>query len=189
MNPQIRRLILDLGPLAIFVPTLVKFGIFPAVAAFMVAIVVALAVGYGFERKLSPMPLFTALVVVVLGGLTLYFKNETFIKMKPTLVYGAFGTVLLGGLFFNRLFIKYVFTLAFDLDDAGWRKLTVRWGLFFFFLMFLNEIVWRSFSTIVWGYSKIGMLALTFLFALAQTPLVLKHQVPETDEAGKSAQD
>ena len=189
MNPQIRRLILDLGPLAIFVATLGRFGIFTAVAVFMVAILVALAIGYGFERKLSPAPLFTAVLVIVMGGLTLYFKNETFFKMKPTLVYGAFGTVLLGGLFFNRLFVKYVLTLAFEMNDAGWRKLTVRLAMFFFFLMILNEAIWRNFSTMVWGYSKIGMIVLTFLFFLVQTPLLLKHQTPEAEGSGKGAQD
>ena len=188
MNPQIRRMILDLGPLVIFLPALGIFGIFKAVAIFMVAVTVALAIGYGFERKLSPAPLFTAIVVLISGGLTLYFKNETFFKMKPTLIYGTFGIVLLGGLYFNRLFIKIILNMAFELDDAGWRKLTLRWALFFFFLMVLNEIIWRHVSTQVWGYSKLAMIGLTLLFALAQTPLVIKHQAPGTADGGKNAQ-
>jgi intracellular septation protein len=189
MNPQIRRLALDLGPLAVFLGLLGPLGIYKAVAAFMVAIVAALIIGYSFERKLSPAPLFTAVVVLVTGGLTLYFKNETFFKMKPTLIYGCFAIVLLGGLAFNRLFIKYVFDMAFEIDDAGWRKLTVRWGIFFLFLMLLNELVWRHVSTTIWGYSKLGMMGLTFLFALAQTPLVLKHQSPTDEKPGTPAQD
>jgi len=95
---------------------------------------------------------------------------------------------LLGGLFFKTLYIKYAFTIAFELNEEGWRKLTVRWGLFFLGLAILNEAVWRNFSTAVWIYAKIGMIGLTFLFAIAQAPLLMKHQIPHADD-GKSAQD
>ncbi|HKY17882.1 MAG TPA: septation protein A [Rhizomicrobium sp.] len=188
MNPQVRRLILDFGPLVVFLAALSHFGIFKATAAFMVAVLVALAIGYGLERKLSPAPLFTATVVMITGGLTLYFKNEIFIKMKPTLIYGFFGLTLLGGLLFNRLFIKYLLTMAFELNDAGWKKLTLRWGVFFLVLMSLNELLWRNVSTTVWAYGKIGMIALTVLFAFAQAPLLIKHQVHRED-SDNSAQD
>ena len=133
------------------------------------------------------MPLFTAVLVMVFGGLTLYLKNEIFIKMKPTVLYGFFGAVLLGGLFFNRLFIKYVFAQAFELDETGWRKLTMRWGLFFLALAVINETVWRATSTATWVSFKVwGIIPLIFLFALAQTPLVLKHQAPEADRPAKA---
>jgi intracellular septation protein len=102
--------------------------------------------------------------------------------MKPTVVYGFFSAILLGGLMFNSLYIKYAFTIAFELDEDGWRKLTVRWGLFFLGLALLNEAVWRNFSTGVWIYAKIGMIALTFLFAIAQAPLLMKHQLPQTGD-------
>ena len=122
-------------------------GIFGATAVFMVAVFVALGLDYVFEKRLSPMPLFTALLVLIFGGLTLYLKNETFIKMKPTVLYAFFGATLLGGLLFNRLFIKYAFAQAFDLTSAGWRQLTWRWGIFFLILAVLNEAVWRNTST------------------------------------------
>jgi intracellular septation protein len=186
MSPQVRRLALDFGPLIIFGAVFFGWGIFAATAAIIPAVLIALAIGYGLEKKLSPMPIFTAVVVVVLGGLTLYLKNDAFIKMKPTVVYGFFSTILLGGLLFNSLYIKYAFTIAFELDEAGWRKLTVRWGLFFLGLAILNEAVWRNFSTAVWIYAKIGMIGLTFLFAIAQAPLLMKHQLPD---AGDKAQE
>jgi len=163
-------------------------NIFVATATLIPAVLVALAIGYGLEKKLSPMPIFTALVVVTMGGLTLWLKDDAFIKMKPTVVYGFFSAILLGGLLFNTLYIKYAFTIAFELNEEGWRKLTVRWGLFFLGLAILNEAVWRHFSTAVWIYAKIGMIALTFLFAAAQYPLLMKHQVPDANE-GKNAQD
>ena len=190
MNPQVRRLALDFGPLIIFGAAFFFSGknIFVATAALIPAMLVALAIGYGLEKKLSPMPIFTAIVVVTMGGLTLYLKNDSFIKMKPTVVYGFFSAILLGGLFLKTLYIKYAFTIAFELDEEGWRKLTVRWGLFFLGLAILNEAVWRNFSTAVWIYAKIGMIGLTFLFAIAQAPLLMKHQVPHADD-GKSAQD
>jgi intracellular septation protein len=170
------KLALDLGPLIIFFAAFQFFGIYGATAAFMVAVLAALAIGYARERKLLPMPLFTAVLVVVLGGLTLYLKNDTFIKMKPTVLYAFVGMLLLGGLLFNRLFIKYVFAQAFDLNEEGWRKLTWRWGIFALALAVLNEIIWRNFSTAIWVDFKVwAIMPLIFLFALAQTPLVLRH--------------
>jgi intracellular septation protein len=183
MNAQVKpispliRLGLDLGPLAIFFAAFQYLGLYRAIEIFMVAVVVALALDYLRERKLSPVPLFTAVLVVVLGGLTLYLKNDTFFKMKPTILYGVLGFTLLGGLAFNRLFIKYAFGQAFDLNEAGWRKLTWRWAYFTLGLAVLNEIVWRNFSTAIWvGFKFWGIIPLVFLFALAQTPLALRHE-------------
>jgi intracellular septation protein len=162
-------------------------GIYGATAVFMVAVLVSLALGYMRERKLSPMPLFTAVLVMVFGGLTLYLKNDTFIKMKPTVLYAFIGVLLLGGLAFNRLFIKYVFAQAFDLSEQGWRKLTWRWALFALALAVTNEIVWRSFSTAIWVDFKVwAIMPLIFLFALAQTPLVLRHGNPTASEQDRN---
>jgi intracellular septation protein len=178
MNAQFRRLLLDLGPLIIFFAGFKYLGIFGATAAFMAAVVAALAAGFVLEKRLSPMPLFTAILVLIFGGLTLYLKNDIFIKMKPTVLYAFFGATLIGGLAFNRLFIKYVFAQAFDLDPAGWRQLTWRWGIFFLILAVLNEAVWRNASTSAWVSFKVwGIIPLIFLFALAQTPFVMKHHI------------
>ncbi len=185
MNPQVRRLALDLGPLLIFFAAFKYLGIFGATAAFIVAVLVALVLSFMIERRLSPMPLFTAVLVVIFGGLTLYLRNDVFIKMKPTVLYGFFGMVLLVGLAFNRLFIKYVFAQAFELDEQGWKKLTVRWGLFFLCLAAINETVWRATSTATWVAFKVWVIIpLIFLFALAQTPLVIKHQTPDAGGDG-----
>jgi len=182
VNPQLRRLILDLGPLLVFFAAFKLGGFFAATAAFMVAIAVALVLGWMFERRLSPMPLFTAALVMVFGGLTLYLQNETFLKVKVTILYLFFGVILLGGLATGRLFIKYVFAQAFDLTESGWKKLTLRWGLFCLALAALNEAVWRNLSTSLWVDFKVWViLPLVFIFALAQTPLILRHGRDETE--------
>ncbi len=178
---HLRRLALDLGPLALFFGTYKLLGnFFVATGVFMAAILGSLAMGYAAEKRLSPMPVVTALLVLVFGGLTIGLKSEVFLKIKPTVLYTFFSALLLGGLVFNRLFIKYVFEQAFDLTETGWRSLTWRWGLFFVFLAVLNEIIWRNMSTDFWvSFKFAGVLPLTFLFALAQTPFVLKHQIEQ----------
>jgi intracellular septation protein len=182
MPSPLIKLALDLGPLILFFVSFQFLGIFGATAVFMVAILAALAISYMREGKLSPMPLFSAALVLIFGGLTLYLKNDAFIKLKFTVIYSFFGVMLIGGLAFDRLFIKYAFGEAFDLTEQGWRKLTWRWALFAFAIAILNEIVWRNSSTALWFYFKIATIPLTLLFALAQTPLVLKHDNSGPDE-------
>lgn len=186
MNPQLRRLLLDFGPLAVLFAgyRLSHDNIFIATAAFMVASGLALFLGWMIERKLSPMPIFTTVAVMLFGGLTLYLKNETWLKMKVTVIYFCFGLVLMGGLATGRLFIKYVFSQAFDLTEEGWKKLTLRWGVFCFALAALNEAVWRNVSTSVWlDFKVFGIIPLIFLFTLAQVPLILRHGREQTPEA------
>ena|SRR5436305_10444532 len=178
------RFALDLGPLLIFFAAYQAAGIFGATAAFMVAVLAALFAGYFIERKISPIPLFTAILVLIFGGLTLWLKNGTFIKMKPTVLYAFFGLTLLVGLHFGHLFIKYVFAAAFQLSETGWRKLTYRWGFFFLALAVTNEIVWRSLSEGSWVKFKVfGIIPLIMVFALAQMPLVLKHEIKDNPDS------
>lgn len=180
------RLLSDLGPLILFFVAYKFAGIFVATATFMVTTVLSLGLIWWREKKIAVMPLFTAVLVLIFGSLTLIFKDATFIKMKPTILYAFFGIFLLGGLKFERHFLRMVFAQAFELDDAGWRALTWRWGLFFLTLAGLNEAVWRNTSTAAWVDFKVfAIMPLIFVFAIAQTPLVLRHQVvkdaPKTD--------
>lgn len=184
LNPFL-KLVLDLGPLALFFFANTRYGIFAATATFMVAILAALAVSYAMTRHLPIMPMVTAVIVVVFGGLTLILHDATFIKVKPTIIYALFGAVLLGGLFFNKPLLGVVFDSLFHLTEEGWRKLTWRWALYFFVLAVLNEIVWRNFSTNVWVDFKVfGVTPLTFVFAALQAPLLKRYAV-EPAEAGK----
>jgi intracellular septation protein len=206
-KPQLHpglKLVLDLGPLLLFffansrpelfAPLLKPFlrdelitgphaGIFAATAVFIPAVLIALAIGYAKTRHLPVMPLVTAVVVVVFGGLTLALQNETFIKLKPTIIYLLFAAVLLGGLAFGKPLLGMVFDSVFHLTDEGWRKLTLRWALFFVALAILNEIVWRTQSTDFWVAFKVfGVVPLTFVFAALQYPLLTKHAAPEKSE-------
>jgi intracellular septation protein len=144
----------------------------------MAATVIALAVSWTWTRKLAMVPLIGAVFVAIFGGLTLWLQNDTFIKVKVTLVNLLFGTVLLSGLAFRKQFLKLILGEALKMDDEGWRILTLRWGLFFFALALLNEIVWRTVSTDLWVNFKVfGILPITLLFALSQAPLMSRHLI------------
>lgn len=194
INP-ILKFALELGPLLVFFfanargewlassfPALAEMGgpIFIATGLFMAATAIALAVSWSLTRTLPIMPLVSGVVVFVFGGLTLWLQDATFIKMKPTIVNTLFGAVLLGGLLFGRSLLAYVFDAAFKLDAEGWRKLTLRWGLFFLFLAVVNEIVWRNFSEATWVAFKVwGIMPITVAFTMLQMPLIMRHSVEE----------
>ncbi len=177
LNPLL-KLTFDLGPLVLFFFANSRYGIFVATGTFMVAVLATLAASYVLTRALPIMPVVTAIIVLVFGGLTLVLHNDVFIKIKPTILYALFGAVLLGGLFFGKSFLGIVFDSLFHLTDEGWRKLTLRWAIFFFVLAVLNEIVWRNTTTDVWVDLKVfGFLPLTFLFGALQYPLLRKYAV------------
>ena len=176
INPFL-KLALDIGPLVLFFAANARWHIFVATAVFMVAVLIALAVSYVLTRHLAVMPMVTAVIVLVFGGATLVLHDATFIKLKPTIIYVLFGGALLGGLAFGKPLLGIVFDQMFHLTDEGWRKLTIRWALFFLVLAVLNEIVWRNFSTDVWvSFKLFGVVPLTFVFAGLQYPLLQKYE-------------
>jgi intracellular septation protein len=194
INPLL-KFALELGPLAVFFfanargewlagkfPALAAFGgpLFVATALFVAATLISLGVSLALTRRLPILPLVSGIVVLVFGGLALWLHDETFIKMKPTIINALFGGVLLGGLAFGRPLLGYVFDSAFRLTDEGWRKLTFRWGVFLLGLAVLNEIVWRSVPTDTWVTFKVfGLVGLTFVFTLSQLPLINRYALPE----------
>jgi intracellular septation protein len=193
VNPLL-KLGLEFGPLALFFFANSYgdrwFGvasdqrIFVATGVFMVASLISLALSKILLNHLPRMAVINAVVVTVFGGLTLALNDELFIKLKPTIVNSLFGCVLLGGLAMGRPLLPYVLDSVMSLTDEGWKKLTFRWGLFFFVLAAINEIVWRNFSTDFWvGFKVWGIMPITIAFALAQTPLILKHEIKD-EKAG-----
>jgi intracellular septation protein len=223
VNPLL-KIVLELGPLVVFFfanargawlaekfPFLAGLtdpsrpgseGLFVATALFIVTTILALSISYALTRKLPIMPLVSGIVVLVFGGLTLVLQNETFIKMKPTIVNGLFAAVLLGGLLFGKSLVGYVFNSVFQLTDEGWRKLTFRWGIFFVVLAVLNEVVWRAAPSFVgadlspeeatraandiWVNFKVfGIMPLTILFTMTQLPLIMREQVKPASETSQ----
>jgi intracellular septation protein len=177
------KLAIELGPLLVFFGANAAAGIYVGTASFMAATLLSLGAAWLLYHKVPVMPLVSGVIVLVFGGLTLYLRDETFIKLKPTIVYTMFGILLAAGLLMKRPVLELLFGPVISLTEEGWRKLTLRWSVFFFAMAVVNEIVWRNFSTDVWvTFKAFGFLPLTFLFALMQVPLVQRHG--EEEESG-----
>jgi intracellular septation protein len=171
------RLLIDLGPLLVFFAANALRGIFTATAAFMAAIVVAIVVSLVRYRRVSPILWFSALMVLILGGLTLWLHKEWFIKIKPTIYYTMVATLLGFGLATGRNYLKMLLGAAYPgLSERGWQLLTRNWAIFFAVMAVLNELVWRTTTTSFWiGFKLWGFLPATFLFALANVPMLMRH--------------
>ncbi len=184
------KLATELGPLLIFFVANAKGNLFIATGAFMVAVIVAMIASYVVTKHVPLMAIVTAVVVIVFGTLTLFLHDETFIKMKPTIVYALFAGILGGGLLFGRSFIAIMFDQMFNLTDQGWRTLTLRWALWFAAMAVLNEILWRTQTTEFWVAFKVfGMVPLTMIFALTQMSLVKRYQLEPVSLAESAADE
>jgi intracellular septation protein len=182
---------LEVGPLAIFFIANGKVGIFYATAAFMVATLISLFTSRVFFKRIPILALVTGLFVMIFGFLTIYLHDETFIKIKPTIVNTLFATILTAGLYFRRPLLKFALGEILHMQEEGWRILTVRWIGFFVFLAILNEIIWRNFSTDAWvSFKSFGMMPLSFFFMMSQITLIMRYQIQEvpseTPEASSS---
>jgi len=186
-SPKWLKPSIEYGPIVVFFAAYYVGGLFAATAAIMAATAVALLVSYIYERKIPMMPLVTAIVVGVFGGLTLWLQDETFIKMKPTIIQALFGITLLGGLVAGKLFLKSVMGGVWPLPDPSWRKLTIRFSGYFFAMAMINELVWRTQSTDFWVNFKVfGIMGLTFVFILSQMKFIQAHALAtETTDTPK----
>ncbi len=188
MHP-LTKLGLDLGPLVVFFGVNAMYGIFPATAAFMVAIVASLVTTWMLAREIPPMPLITAVFVLLFGGLTLYLNNDLFIKLKPTIVNSLFAAILFTGLARKQSLLKPLLQTVMELTSEGWRLLTWRWAWYFVVLAILNEIVWRNFSTDFWiSFKLFGTLPLTIMFGAAQIGLMRRHAPLAEESRAEGAQ-
>ncbi|ESR26077.1 septation protein A [Lutibaculum baratangense] len=179
-QPEWLQPLLEIGPLVIFFIMNWQLGIYWATGGFMAAMVVSVSASLFIMKRLPVMPIFTLVVVLLFGSLTLWLQDETFIKLKPTITNLAFALMLWAGLAFDRPLLKYAFGTVFNLTREGWRILTFRWALFFVFLALVNEVVWRNFSTDTWVAFKVfGIMPITMIFAMAQLPVLNRHALAE----------
>lgn len=175
---------LELAPVAIFFITLLASDIFIATAVLMGAMVLSAAIAWAIERRLSPLMSFALVVVLAFGALTLAFRDEFFIKIRPTIYFTILGTLLLAGLWWKKYFLKTVLEMAFQLDEAGWRKFTIRMACLFFALAIANHLVWTNFSTEFWaGYKIWGVYPIMIGFFVSQVPLIERHTIKPAPEA------
>ena len=172
------KLLIDIGPLAVFFYFYSKNGLQASILPLMIATVVAVLFSYILEKKIPIMPTVGAAIVLVFGGLTIYFDNDIFFKMKPTIINLLFAVILYSGIIFKKYLLKYLLGAALQLEEQGWKILTQRWIGFFIALSILNEIVWRTQSTDIWVSFKVfGILPITFIFTMTQFPLIKKYQI------------
>lgn len=174
------KLALEVGPLAVFFITNGKFGIFYATASFMAATLISLITSRIFLKRIPVLALVTGVFVMIFGFLTIYLHDDTFIKIKPTVVNTLFAFILAAGLYFRRPVLKLALGEILQMREEGWRLLTLRWIGFFLFLAVLNEVVWRNFSTDTWvSFKSFGLMPLTFFFMMFQITLIMRHQISE----------
>ena len=177
---SIYKILIDIGPLAVFFIFYTRSGLQASILPLMIATVIAVLFSYILEKKIPIMPTVGAGIVLVFGGLTIYFDNEVFIKMKPTIINLVFAVILYGGMLIKKPFLKILLGAALKLEEEGWRILTYRWIGFFIALAILNEIVWRTQSTDIWVNFKVfAILPITFIFTMTQFPLIKKYQIED----------
>ena len=174
------KLLIDIGPLAVFFIFYTRSGLQSAILPLMIATVIAVMISYILEKKIPIMPTLGASIVLIFGGLTIYFNDEIFIKMKPTIINAIFAIILYGGIILKKPLLKYLLGAALRLEEQGWKILTQRWIAFFIALAILNEVVWRTQTTDIWVNFKVfGILPITFIFTMTQFPLIKKYQIDE----------
>ena len=177
---SISKLLIDIGPLVVFFVFYSRSDLKSAIIPFMIATIIAVLFSYIMEKKIPVMPTVGAFIILIFGGLTIYFDNEVFFKMKPTIINLLFALILYGGVIVKKPLLKFLLGAAIKLEDDGWKILTQRWISFFIALAILNEIVWRTQSTDIWVSFKVfGILPITFIFTMTQFPLIKKYQIED----------
>ena len=170
--------LIEIIPLILFFIVNAKYGIIFATKTFVITTLIALIISYLYFKKISTPLLITTFLVLIFGGLTIFFKDPTFIKLKPTIVYFLFSLFLFVGLALKKNFLQIYLSNLIKINDTGWNILTKRWGIFFLLMALLNETIWRNFSTDFWVSFKVfGFLPLTIIFTLLQQNLIKKYSI------------
>ena len=170
--------LIEIIPLILFFIANAKYGIIFATKTFVITTFIALIISYLYFKKISTLLLITTFLVLIFGGLTIFFKDPTFIKLKPTIVYFLFSLFLFLGLALKKNFLQIYLSNLIKINDTGWNILTKRWGIFFLLMALLNETIWRNFSTDFWVSFKVfGFLPLTIIFTLLQQNLIKNYSI------------
>jgi intracellular septation protein len=188
VNAHLIRTGLDLFPLVVFFIANLVAGIYWATALCMAATLIATVASWRLLHRVSAMALVSGAGVMLFGGLAIYLQNPDFIKIKPTVINLLFASALLGGLWFNQLFVRSLLGEALTLRDEGWRKLQLRWGLFFILLALVNEVARYNLTTEVWAASKFASFPLTFIFMVSQVGLFKEYAVDAATHDGPATQ-
>lgn len=195
--PPLLKLLLELGPLAVFF-TAFQYGksagevegLLFATGFFLVALVISNAVTYAMTGALSRMTLFVTILALTLGGLTLALGDETFLQMRPTVVNFGLGAILVYGLWRGRSYLQYLMGELFPMREEGWLKLTRNWAIYFFCMSAFNELVWRTQDIETWVWAKTFVyLPITFIFTLSQTPLMTRYAIEEDESASTPSEN
>ncbi|MCC3861959.1 inner membrane-spanning protein YciB [Pseudemcibacter aquimaris] len=188
VKQQFIKLLIEIGPVFVFIWANKHYsdengmgGAVPAIKVFMIAMAISLIASKIYLGKISRMLLASGALVGFFGALSIYFDDEFFMKIKPTVLYGIFATVLLGGVLGKKAFLKNVFKMGLPpMKDEGWLILSRNWGIYFLICAILNEIIWRNFSFADWLWAKLWLfIPLSFVFAFTQVPVMMKHQIEE----------
>lgn len=183
-HESLSKVLCDYAPLAIFFISY-KFSGSPnplmfATICLMIATCLALIISYILTKKISMMALFSGIILGTFGSLTLIFKDEIFIKMKPTIVNMIFALILFYGSLAKKPLISYLFGSQLKMSNQAWIKLSWRWAWFFIFLALLNEAIWRNFSTDFWVQFKVfGMMPISLIFTISQMPFMMREMKKE----------
>ncbi len=175
------KFITDFLPLILFF-IVYKFSKHPqpivmATIYLVIATIIALIISYIFTKKIAKMPLFSAILLSIFGGLTIFSGNELFIKIKPTLLNLLFAIILFTSYLLKKPILSYLFDGAINMSKEAWIVFSYRWACFFLFLALLNEVVWRNFSTDFWVQFKVfGILPISIIFAAFNLPFLLKNK-------------
>lgn len=182
------KFVLDFVPIIVFFFVNRSYDLIYATGALMIALIASLGITYILTRHIPKMPLYSGIAVLVFGGITLALNDETFIKIKVTIIYSLFALILLGGLFFKKNFLKVVFEMALHFDEAGWRKMTYGWIIGFFGLAAANEIVWRTMSSDDWVTFKLLTMPIIMVFSVGLIIWLRHHMIdPDADKKNDQA--
>jgi intracellular septation protein len=178
--------ILEIIPIFLFFALSKYFDIFVATGALVITSCINLVFGYLYTKTFHAISVITAALAIIFGSLTIILDNESFIKIKVSIINIIFALILLSGYFFKKNFLKITFQSQINLEDAGWKKLTMYWIIFFIALATLNEFIWRHFSTNAWiNFKVFGIFGITFLFLLIQYPLIKKYIIHQDSDNNK----